>query len=184
MHEHSFPGRITKVTLLTCCFNELWALPVERPGSSEMDCWIPSANHTAKGMARRQKRHTGPWLHGPLTSKRVCWTVWMLSRPLLCSTADCFVKDGVSGEEQQVYAALLTHQQPSKTGESLLPSAWQKLQVGTGCRSHLNRDAAATGRSGRLERTGTLFAVGSKPQPSVRGDGKETLLQIQRVLGS
>lgn len=105
--------------------------------------------------------------------------------PFRVSTADCFVKDGVSGEEeQQVYAALLTHQQPSKTGESLLPSAWQKLQVGTGCRSHLNKDAAATGKSGRLERTGTLFAVGSKPQPRVKGDGKETLLQIQRVLGS
>lgn len=60
MHEHSFSGRIIQVILLTCCFNELRALPVERPGSSEMDCWIPSANHTAKGMARRQKRHTGP----------------------------------------------------------------------------------------------------------------------------
>lgn len=68
--------------------------------------------------------------------------------------------------------------------ESLLQSAREKLQVGAGCRSHRDRDAADTGRSGRLERTGTLFAVGSKPQPSVTGDGKETLLGIQRVLGS
>lgn len=155
---------ITQVILLTCCFNELWALPVERPGSSEMDCWIPSANHTAKGMARRQKRHTGPWLHGPFTPKRVVeQNRWFLA-PCHINTADCFVKEGVSGEEEQwVYAALLMHLQPSKTGESLLPSAREKLQVGAGCRSHRNRDAAVIGRSGRLERTGTLFAVGSKP---------------------
>lgn len=79
---------------------------------------------------------------------------------------------------------MLMHLQPSKPGESLLPSAWEMLQVGAGCRSHRNRDAALTGRFGRLERTRTLFAVGSKPQPNVRGDGKETLLEIQRVLGS
>lgn len=58
MHECNFSRRIIQVILLTRCFNELWALPVERPGSSEMDCWIPSANHTAKGMARRQKRQS------------------------------------------------------------------------------------------------------------------------------
>lgn len=47
------------------------------------------------------------------------------------NTADCLVKEGVSGEEEQwVYAALLMHLQPSKPGQSLLPSAQEKLQVG------------------------------------------------------
>lgn len=105
---------------------------------------------------------------------------WFLA-PCHINSADCFVKEGVSGEEEQwVYAALLMHLQPSKTGESLLPSTWGKLQVGAGCRSLRNRDAAVTGRSGRLERVGTLFAVWSKPHPRIRGDGKETLLGIQR----
>lgn len=101
------------------------------------------------------------------------------------NTAGCFVKECGSGEEEQwVYAALLMHLQPSKPGQSLFPSAREKLRVGAGCRGRRNRDAAVTGRPGRLERTGTLFAGGSKPQPSDRGDAKETLLGIQRVLGS
>lgn len=106
MHEHSFPGRTALVGLLTCCFNEFWALPVERPGSSEMDCWIHSANHTAKGMARRQIRHTGPWSHGPLTSKRLCWEHRWFLPPCHTDPKSCFLEE--SGEEEWwSYAVLL-----------------------------------------------------------------------------
>lgn len=67
------------------------------------------------------------------------------------NTADCLVKERVSGEEEQwVYAALLMHLQPSKPGQSLLPSAQEKLQVGAGCRGHRNRDAAVTGKNRSL----------------------------------
>lgn len=72
---------------------------------------------------------------------------WFLT-PCSTNTTDCFVKEGVAGEEEQwVYAALLMHLEGVGAKEG---SHREKLQVGAGCKSHINWDAAVRGKSGRL----------------------------------
>lgn len=58
-------------------------------------------------------------------------------------------------------------------------AGWDRLQE-----SHKQRCCCEREVWENLKRTGTLLAAGSDPQPRVRGDGKETFLGIQRVLGS
>lgn len=113
---------------------------------------------------------------------------WFLT-PCHINTMDCFVKEDVAGEEEQwVYAALLMHLEGlgafHKRGithpECLREAAgWGRLQESHKQTCCCEREVWET-----LKRTGTLLAAGSNPQPSVSGDGKETFLGIQRVLGS
>lgn len=113
---------------------------------------------------------------------------WFLT-PCHIYTTDCFVKEGVAKDEERwVYAALLLHLErvgafqkrgitpPKCLGED---AGWGRLQE-----SHKQRYCCGREIWETLKAMGTLLAAGTNPQPNVRGDGKETFLGIQRVLGS